>query len=81
MGIFSLLLLLLLCAYVAVSVLSVDLITSIAGSGVAGYSGDGDAATAAQLSGPFGIALDASGKRGDMINYDIFLRRYLLGNR
>lgn len=37
------------------------IITTIAGNGVAGYSGDGLAATAAELNQPQGLALDASG--------------------
>ena len=37
------------------------IITTIAGTGVNGYSGDGGAGTAAQLSYPYGAALDASG--------------------
>jgi sugar lactone lactonase YvrE len=36
-------------------------ITTIAGNGTAGYSGDGGAATSAQISYPLGIATDASG--------------------
>ena len=36
-------------------------ITSIAGTGTAGYSGDGGQATSAQLSGPAGVAVDAQG--------------------
>jgi sugar lactone lactonase YvrE len=36
-------------------------VTSIAGNGVCGYSGDGGPATAAQLTFPSGIAVDASG--------------------
>jgi CRISPR/Cas system CMR-associated protein Cmr3 (group 5 of RAMP superfamily) len=36
-------------------------IETIAGNGVAGYSGDSGAATSAELSDPWGIALDASG--------------------
>jgi DNA-binding beta-propeller fold protein YncE len=35
--------------------------TSIAGTGVAGYSGDGGAATSAQLNKPYGLAVDTSG--------------------
>jgi streptogramin lyase len=37
------------------------LITTVAGTGTAGFSGDGGPATAAQLSGPRGVALDANG--------------------
>ena len=37
------------------------LITTIAGTGTEGYSGDGAAATAAQLDTPTGVAVDASG--------------------
>ncbi len=37
------------------------LITTIAGNGTTGYSGDGGAATAAQLSGPSGVSLDSAG--------------------
>jgi sugar lactone lactonase YvrE len=36
-------------------------LTRVAGSAHAGYSGDGGAATKAQLNGPYGIALDSSG--------------------
>src|SRR5262249_33499438 len=37
------------------------IITTIAGNGVQGYSGDGGPATSAELSGPFGLAIDPSG--------------------
>ena len=37
------------------------IISTIAGNGTAGYSGDGSAATAAQLNNPTGLALDAIG--------------------
>jgi hypothetical protein len=37
------------------------IITTIAGNGIAGYSGDGGAATAARLNNPVGITTDASG--------------------
>ena len=36
-------------------------ITTIAGNGTAGYSGDGGAATSAELSGPYGVWVDGSG--------------------
>ena len=36
-------------------------ITTVAGNGVAGYSGDGGLGTKAQLNAPFGIALDKAG--------------------
>ena len=36
-------------------------ITTVAGSGTAGFSGDGGAAVAAQLSSPYGVALDGAG--------------------
>src|SRR5437899_228459 len=38
-----------------------DIITSVAGNGTAGFSGDGGPATSAELSGPLGIAVDSSG--------------------
>ena len=37
------------------------IITTVAGNGTSGYSGDGGPATSAQLRGPAGLALDASG--------------------
>lgn len=37
------------------------IITTIAGTGVMGFSGDGGQATLAKLSGPVGVAVDASG--------------------
>jgi hypothetical protein len=40
---------------------STGTITTVAGTGVAGYSGDGGAGTLAQLSNPLGVAIDAEG--------------------
>ena len=37
-------------------------ITTIAGTGTAGYSGDNGAATSAALCNPYGVAVDASGR-------------------
>jgi sugar lactone lactonase YvrE len=37
------------------------IITTVAGTGVAGFSGDGGSATSAQLNGLFGVAMDSSG--------------------
>lgn len=37
------------------------IISSVAGTGVSGYSGDAGAATAAKLSSPYGVTVDASG--------------------
>lgn len=42
-------------------VTSAGIITTIAGTGAIGYTGDGGAATAAELNGPTGIAVDAAG--------------------
>ena len=43
------------------SVSAGGVITKVAGDGTKGYSGDGGAATSAQLSSPLGLALDTSG--------------------
>ncbi|MGH9416010.1 MAG: choice-of-anchor D domain-containing protein, partial [Terriglobales bacterium] len=40
---------------------STGVVTAIAGTGVAGYSGDGGPATQAELNQPVGLAMDASG--------------------
>ncbi len=48
-------------------------ISTLAGTGVSGYSGDGGAAEIAQLAGPVSIAVDASGKVyiADQLNHRI----------
>jgi sugar lactone lactonase YvrE len=40
---------------------STGIITTVAGNGIAGYSGDGDIATGASLSSPTGIVIDRAG--------------------
>ncbi|MGA7832360.1 MAG: NHL repeat-containing protein [Terracidiphilus sp.] len=40
---------------------STDDISTIAGNGTAGYSGDGNTATNAELNNPYGVAVDSSG--------------------
>ena len=40
---------------------STGIITTVAGNGTAGYSGDGGPATSAELNSPAGVALDSSG--------------------
>ncbi len=42
---------------------STGIITTIAGTGYATFSGDNGAATSASLSNPTGVTLDASGRR------------------
>jgi sugar lactone lactonase YvrE len=37
------------------------IITTVAGNGTYGYSGDSGAATSAELNGPYGVAVDSSG--------------------
>ena len=39
----------------------VGIISTVAGTGVAGFAGDGGPATQAELSGPFGVAMDKAG--------------------
>ena len=41
--------------------MTADDIYTIAGNGTAGYCGDGVSATSAELDGPTGVAVDASG--------------------
>jgi hypothetical protein len=48
---------------------STGIISTIAGTGTASYSGDGGLATSAALNKPIGVALDASG----ILNYSFQL--------
>ncbi len=54
-------------------VASTSIITSIAGTGASGYSGDGGQATAAAIQYPLGINLDSTGNTyfGDYGNYNV----------
>jgi Bacterial Ig-like domain (group 3)/PKD domain/Beta-propeller repeat len=51
---------------------STHLISSVAGTGTAGYNGDGIAATSAELNSPEGVAVDAA---GDLFIVDHFNQR------
>ncbi len=53
---------LLLLTIIILRVASVDIITTIAGTGSIGYSGDDGLATSATLYYPFGVQLDSSGR-------------------
>lgn len=45
------------------------IITTVAGNGTAGYSGDGGPATSSQLNSPSGVTVDASGCREQNVNH------------
>lgn len=57
-------------------------ITTIAGTGVAGYTGNGGLATSATLNGPTGVAIDASGNVyiSDFNNFVVRRVDHLTGN-
>ena len=42
---------------------STSTMSTIAGTGTASYSGDGGAATSAEVNQPFGVVVDSSGNR------------------
>ncbi len=68
--------------YPSLSPHSVSVITTIAGTGSTGYSGDNSAASSATLNCPIGVAVDASGRQSYPLGFfislfDIFS---LLGN-
>ena len=55
----------LLATQIAITVLSADIITNIAGTGSTGYSGDDHddgQGTSATIYGPQGVAIDSSGR-------------------
>ena len=51
------------------------IITTVAGDGIFNYSGDGDAATNAQLSQPYGVTVDAYGNLFIADNYNNVIRK------
>ena len=50
-----------ICAMLGANYLNAQIISTFAGNGAAAYTGDGGGATAAELDGPYGVAVDASG--------------------
>ena len=55
------------------------IITTVAGTGVAGYAGDGGSATGAQLSTPGGLAIDAAGNLYIADTYNQRIRKVSTG--
>ena len=53
--------------------ISTGIITTVAGTGTASYSGDGSAATSAMISNPYGVAVDASGRTINILCYWLIL--------
>ncbi len=56
------------------------IINTIAGNGTAGYLGDGDPATIAELNGPIGIAADSAGNLYIADTSNCVIRRVIAGN-
>ena len=54
-------------------------ITTVAGKGQSGYSGDGGPATAASLNAPYGVAVDATGNLYIADNYNHRIRKVTAG--
>jgi sugar lactone lactonase YvrE len=54
---------------------STGIITTVAGNGTAGYTGDGDAATSAELNEPIDVALDSSGNLYIVDQYNNCIRK------
>ena len=57
----------------AVALAAAGDISTVAGTGASGFSGDGGPATSAELSSPFGVAVDSSGNLfiADQVNHRI----------
>jgi hypothetical protein len=61
-------------------VVSTGIITTIAGTGMAGYSGDGGPATAAEISNPFSVRLDDSNNIYFVDSYNYRIRKINASN-
>ena len=57
---------------------STGIITTIAGTGAATYSGDDGPATSATLNGPFGVALDSAGTHSSLLFWQLIFLTYFL---
>jgi trimeric autotransporter adhesin len=59
---------------------STGVMTTVAGNGTAGFSGDGGAATGAALNNPFAVAVDASGNLYVADYYNFRIRKVTVSN-
>ncbi len=57
---------------------STGIITTIAGTGTASYSGDNGPATSAALSSPCGVSLDSAGRPCSMHIFTVTLTRFII---